>query len=82
MGKCKTTVMEKLNLDWKQTESTTETDLRMLLNENGKDKQAAEEDSEMRPSRSKKTFRCTVYLNDKKLRALPFTFFNSKRKIA
>jgi hypothetical protein len=82
MGKCKTTVMEKLNLDWKQTVSTTEKNLSMLLNDNGKDKQVADEDSETRPSCSNKTFRCTVYRNDKQIRALPFTFFNCKRKIA
>ena len=42
--------MEKLIVDKIQTETTTETDLGMLLNENGKDKQAADEDSEVRPS--------------------------------
>jgi hypothetical protein len=42
MGKCKATVMEKLILDWEQTVSTTETDLSVLLNENGKDKQVAD----------------------------------------
>jgi len=67
-------------LGWKQTESTTETDLRMLLNENRKDKQAADEDSELSPSRSNKTLRCTIYLNDKQIRAIPFTFFNRKKK--
>jgi hypothetical protein len=82
MGKCKTTVMEKLNVDWKQTETTTETDHGMLLNENGNDKQAADEDSELRPSRSNKTFCCTVYLDDNRIRSIPFTFFISKRKIA
>jgi hypothetical protein len=35
-------VMEKLILDWEQTVSTTETDLSVLLNENGKDKQVAD----------------------------------------
>jgi hypothetical protein len=82
MGKCKTTVMEKLNVDWKETETTTETDFGMLLNENGKDKQAADETSEVRQSRSNKTFRCTVCLDDNQIRAIPFTFFISKRKIA
>ena len=48
MGKCKTTVMENLKLDWNQTDTTTETELSMLLNKYGKDKQAAEEDSEVR----------------------------------
>jgi len=82
MGKCKTTVMEKLNVDWKETETTTEMDLGMLLNENGKDKQAADEDSEVRPSRSNKYRRCTIYLDDNQIRAMPYTFFISKRKIA
>ena len=74
--------MEKLNVDRKQTETTTETDLGMLLNENGKDEQAADEDSEVRPSRSNKSCRCTIYLDDNQIRAMPFTFFISKRKIA
>ena len=82
MGKRKTTVMEKLNVDWKQTETTTETDLGMLLNENGNDKQAADGDSEVRQSRSNKTFCCTAYLDDNRIRAIPFTFFISRRKIA
>jgi hypothetical protein len=82
MGKYKITVIEKLNLGWKQTVSTTGTGLSMLLNEKGKDKQVASKDSETRPSRSNKTFRCTVYRNDRQIRAIPFTFFNSKIKIA
>ena len=82
MGKYKITVIERLNLDWKQTVSTPGTGLSMLLNEKKKDKQVASKDSETRPSRNNKTFRCIVYRNDKQVRAIPCTFFNSKRKIA
>ena len=44
MGKRKTIVMEKLNVDWEQTDSTTETCPSMLLNEKGRDEPAADED--------------------------------------
>ena len=56
MGKRKTIVMEIQKVDWEQTDSTTETDPGMLLNENGRDETAADEDGEVRPGRSKKTF--------------------------
>jgi hypothetical protein len=60
MGKRKTMVMEKLNVDWEQIDSAPETDPGILLNENGRDEPAAVEDCKVRPSRSNKTFRCTV----------------------
>jgi hypothetical protein len=44
MGKRKTIVMEKLKVDWEQTEFTTERCPRMLLNEKGRVEPAADED--------------------------------------
>jgi hypothetical protein len=73
-----------VNLDWEQTVSTTGTGLIMLFNEKGKykDKQFADKDSGTRPCHSNKTSRSTFYLNEMRILAIPFTFFNSKRKIA
>ena len=44
MGKRKTIVMEKLKVEWEQTDSTTETCASMLVNAKGRDEPVADED--------------------------------------